>query len=84
MKAIFLTNKYSPLLDFTFIVLGASDSVITTDPVDIGTVDMVAREPRVRLRYFSCLTFSRLWAFAPVLRHIVSNFDLCVPLIFLR
>ena len=23
MKAIFLVNKYSPLLDFTFIVLGA-------------------------------------------------------------
>ncbi len=25
MKAIFLVNKYSPLLDFTFVVLGTSE-----------------------------------------------------------
>ncbi|PIL27849.1 hypothetical protein GSI_11003 [Ganoderma sinense ZZ0214-1] len=44
MKTIFLINKYSPLLDFTFIVL----------------VDMVAREPRFCAVSFQALTYCYL------------------------
>ncbi|TBU54378.1 hypothetical protein BD310DRAFT_886248 [Dichomitus squalens] len=42
MKVIFLVNKYSPLLDFIFIVL----------------VDMIAREPHMCAIYFQALTYS--------------------------